>query len=420
MKKVFLIGLLSLVGLVSTAQAVKVDLKETNGVYQVFRGGKPYYIKGAGGQGYLDKLVESGGNSIRTWSLDNAKEVLDEAQKRGLTVMMGLWVQHERHGFDYNDTEKVAEQLAKFKKGVLELKDHPALLLWGIGNEVNLEYTNTKVWAAIQDIAKMCHEVDPNHLTTTVTAGVNQDLVKHVQTTCPDIDVFSVNVYGDAPKVPSLMKEYGWKGAYMITEWGPNGHWEVAKAEWGAPFEQTSTEKSVSYRERHKIILEAKDQCVGSYVFVWGDKQERTPTWYGVFLKDGEESEVIDMLELGWSGKLPSNLAPSITPIVLNGKQAPASVVVKSNEPCTAVVTVKDPDKDVIEYKTLVMMESTSTKSGGDQEDVPPTIDGLDMKMNNGALKFKAPKEAGNYRLFIYAFDGNNNVATANLPFQVK
>lgn len=420
MKNTCLIAIVLFLGLTSSGQAVKVELKNDQGIYQVYRDGKPYYIKGAGGKGYLDKLVESGGNSIRTWSLDNAKEILDEAQKRGLTVMMGMWVQHERHGFDYNDTVKVSEQLEKFRKGVLELKDHPALLLWGIGNEVNLEYTNTKVWAAIQDIAKMCHELDPNHLTTTVTAGINQELVNHIETTCPDVDILSVNVYGDAPKVPSMLKEFKWKGAYMITEWGPNGHWEVEKTSWGAPFEQTSTEKSVSYRERHKIIIEAKEQCVGSYVFVWGNKQERTPTWYGVFLKDGEESEVIDMLELGWSGKLPSNLAPSITPIVLNGMQAPESVIVAPNKPCKAIVVVKDPDNDPLEYKTVVMMESNSTKSGGDKEDVPPTIEGLDIKMKNGKLKFKSPSEVGEYRLFIYAFDGHNNVATANIPFQVK
>ena len=420
MKRSILISLLSLMSFSAFTQAIKVELKESNGAYQVYRNGAPYYIKGAGGQGYLDKLVECGGNSIRTWSIDDAKEILDEAHKRGLTVMMGMWVQHERHGFDYNDTAKVAEQLKKFTQAVIDLKDHPALLMWGIGNEVNLEYTNTKVWAAIQDIAKMCHTLDPNHVTTTVTAGVNQELVNHVKATCPDIDIFSVNVYGDAPKVPSLMTEYGWKGAYMITEWGPNGHWEVAKTSWGAPFEQTSTEKSVSYRERHKIILDAKKQCVGSYVFVWGDKQERTPTWYGVFLKDGEESEVIDMLELGWSGKLPKNLAPSITPIKLNGKQAPESVTVVANKVVKAEVTVKDPDGDVLRYETVVMQESSSTKSGGDKEEVPPTIEGLNMKFEKGTLTFSAPKEKGAYRLFVYAFDGNNNVATANIPFMVK
>jgi beta-galactosidase/beta-glucuronidase len=135
-------------------------------------------------------------------------------------------VQHERHGFDYNDTLAVAKQLASFKATIDQFKNHPALLMWGIGNEVNLSYTNPKVWNAIQDIAKYVHQVDPNHPTTTVTAGLNRAEVEFVKQRAPDIDIFSVNTYGDIAEVPKNIANFGWTGPYMITEWGPNGHWE--------------------------------------------------------------------------------------------------------------------------------------------------------------------------------------------------
>ena len=83
-----------------SAQVVKVEVKQANGQWSLYRNGEPYYVKGGGGQVHLDELVNIGGNSIRTWSLNNAEEFLDNAHKKGLTVMMGLWVQHERHGFD--------------------------------------------------------------------------------------------------------------------------------------------------------------------------------------------------------------------------------------------------------------------------------------------------------------------------------
>ena len=81
-------------------------MQDEAGMWHLTRDGKPYEVRGAGGNVQLDKLVEIGGNSIRTWSTDNAQEILDEAHSKGLTVMLGLWVQHERHGFDYNDEKK--------------------------------------------------------------------------------------------------------------------------------------------------------------------------------------------------------------------------------------------------------------------------------------------------------------------------
>ena len=78
---------------------------------------KPFYIKGAGIEfGSQEKLKEHGGNSFRTWSTDNGRdsgqEILERARRNGLYVTMGLDMGHERHGFDYNDTNAVARQLS--------------------------------------------------------------------------------------------------------------------------------------------------------------------------------------------------------------------------------------------------------------------------------------------------------------------
>ncbi|MFM6943741.1 MAG: hypothetical protein ACKOXV_00460, partial [Bacteroidota bacterium] len=70
--------------------------------YEFYRNGKPYYVKGLGGDVHLDIAVKIGANSIRTWGVERAQQVLDEAQQKGLTVMLGFWLQHERHGFDYD------------------------------------------------------------------------------------------------------------------------------------------------------------------------------------------------------------------------------------------------------------------------------------------------------------------------------
>lgn len=401
---------------------IKVELKLENEGWQIYRGGKPYYINGVGGQSYLDRAVSYGANSVRTWGAGEAIAILDDAHAKGLTVLFGLWVGCERQGFDYNDAKGVKAQLERFTEVVKTYKDHPAILMWGIGNETDLFYSDFKVWNAINDIAKMVHEVDPNHPTMTVTAGLDVAEVQLIKERAPHIDVYGINTYGGLIGIDKEMRSYGWDRPYVITEWGPNGHWEVEKTDWGVPIEQTSSEKAADYERRYKQGIAAdKEMCLGSYVFLWGHKQETTPTWYGVFLEDGTETEVMDVLENNWSGKMPDNRAPAISSITINGKSAKESVYVKPGKTCNLQAIVKDPDGDVLKYRWEMLPESTDIKSGGDAESRPEAVDIVVKEgSKEGVLNFKAPKKEGPYRMFAYIYDGNGNAATANIPFYVK
>ena len=186
---------------------VKVELKEIDGRYQLFRNGKPYYIAGAGLEfGNAESLARHGGNSFRTWRTENGREsgqvVLDRAWKNGLTVTLGIAMMAERHGADYADDTAVADQFARVKREVLKYMDHPALIIWAIGNELNLSAKNPRVWDAVNDISKMIHKVDPNHLTTTTLAGINKDLVRNLQERAPDLDLLCIQMYADLPNLP--------------------------------------------------------------------------------------------------------------------------------------------------------------------------------------------------------------------------
>ena len=66
------------------------------------------------------------------------------------------------------DPALIDERLKLVVDEVNAMRDHPALLGWAIGNELNLEATNLKVYNAVNDISKMIHEIDPNHPTTTI------------------------------------------------------------------------------------------------------------------------------------------------------------------------------------------------------------------------------------------------------------
>ena len=417
----FLIAALCFFTTTLFGQAIKVEVKKEGNNWQLYRGGQPYYINGIGGQTDLDRAVKYGANSLRTWGASEAINILDEAHEKGLSVVFGFWVGCERQGFDYDDSKAVAAQLARFTEVVKTYKDHPAILMWGIGNETDLFYSDFKVWNAINDIAKMVHKLDPNHPTMTVTAGLDVAEVQLIKERAPHIDVYGVNTYGALIGVDKELRAYGWDRPYVIAEWGPNGHWEVAKTKWNAPIEQTSGEKAKSYKLRYEEgIARDKEMCIGSYVFHWGQKQETTPTWYGLFLEDGTETEVMDVLQKVWSGKYPNNRAPHISGMSLNDRDAKSSVYVESGQKCHYSVQVTDQDQDPLTYKWEILPESTDIKSGGDAESRPEPISVKVISDSNGDLKFKSPRKSGPYRLFAYVTDGNGNTATANFPFYVK
>ena len=408
---------------VSAQQPSKVELQKNADGWKLLFNGEPYYVKGVGGSVHLDRAVAYGANSVRTWGVAEAEAILDAAHAKGLTVLFGLWVGQERQGFDYTDGRSVAAQLARFTEVVKAHKDHPALLMWGIGNENDLFYSDFRVWNAINDIAKMIHEVDPNHPTMTVTAGLDVAEVQLIQERAPHIDNLGINTYGGLIGIDRQIRAYGWDKPYMITEWGPTGHWEVPKTSWGVPLEQSSTEKAEAYARRFELGIAAdREMCIGSYVFLWGQKQETTPTWYGLFLEDGSETDVMDVLQKAWSGQWPANRSPSISSYTLNGKAPAASVILARRSMAELAVDASDPEAVPLRFRLEILPESTDIRSGGDAESRPTAIetDFIPAEDANGIWKFRAPKTAGPYRLFIYAYDDGDNAAVANIPFFVK
>jgi hypothetical protein len=399
----------------------KVEIRKTGDSFQLYVNHQPFYIKGAGmDYGDTQRLAAHGGNSFRTWSTHNAEQVLDNAEKNGLYVTLGLDVGRERQGFDYNDPAAVARQLESLKKVVLRYKDHPALIIWAIGNELNLNATNPKVWDAVNDISKMIHQVDPNHLTTTPLAGFNKNLVAEIKKRAPDLDLLSFQMYADIVNLPHYLQETDWHGPYMITEWGATGHWEVGKTDWGAPIEDDSTTKANLYEQRFETAIANQKGCLGSYVFLWGQKQERTPTWYGMFLNSGEATASVDVLQHLWTGEWPAIRSPSIASALLDGKNAHQNIRLKPDQTYTADIQADSKGADALTYSWQVMEESAETKTGGDRESVPAVLSGLISDSKAQEVKVRAPSKPGAYRLFVYAFDGKGHAAHANIPFYVS
>jgi hypothetical protein len=407
------------------AGAVPVRIVQDGTRFVLLRDGKPYEVKGAGVEfGSLPALAAHGGNSFRTWRTENGvksgREVLDEAARLGLTVAMCIEIGRERLKFNYNNRKAVARQLEYARREVLKYKDHPALLAWIIGNEANLHFKNPKVFDAINDISKMIHEVDPNHPTTTALAGFDSELARLIEQRAPDLDFVSIQMYGDIHNLPRYLAEANLQKPYMITEWGATGHWEVGKTSWGSPIEHTSTEKAAHYRKAYETVIAAGDErLLGDYVFLWGQKQERTPTWYGMFLADGSSTEAVDFMQYAWTGGWPANRAPRVESLRLDSKQASDNVVVAPGQRVTANVVATDPENGALRYTWQVVREIKVKQTGGDDERTPPTINVAIEGGDGPTPSFTAPRRRGAYRLFVYVHDGSGGAGHANIPFYV-
>jgi hypothetical protein len=410
-----------------------VEVAETDGRYRLHVDGEPFFVEGAGLEfGDVARLAAHGGNSFRTWRTDNgqqtAREVLDEAHAHGLMVTMGLEIARERpgqgrgiFGFDYDDEAAVAEQLERVRAEVEALKDHPALLAWGIGNELNLESENLRVWNAVGEIAEMIHEVDPHHPTTTMLAGISKELVDAIEERAPRLDFLSVQFYADVENLQQRLADAGYDGPYMVTEWGATGHWEVEPTPWGAAPENTSSVKADLYRSRYEdALLVDERRLLGSYVFLWGQKQERTPTWYGMFMPTGEKTEAVDAMEYVWTGRWPENRAPRVEMPTLNGQTAGDHVRLRPGQSVPAAIAATDPEGDALRYVWEVREETQAQSTGGDDEAEPARIDGALDDADTARPTLRAPDQPGAYRLFVAIYDGAGSAAHANIPFYVE
>jgi len=402
-----------------------VEVRYQDGRAQLFRNGQPYFIKGAAGTEHLDKVALYGGNSIRTWSLNNADSILDAAHKLGLTVTLGLEIGRPAWGNDFSYWKfwEVDQKIEELKPFIEKYKDHPALLMWGVGNEVK-EYGGGKkiiVLYIINKVAKMVKEVDPNHPTMTA-ANVSLKPNKFLM---PHLDIMGYNAFNSLDRMHhNIYGKGGWDKAYMLSEWGSVGHWSVTDTEWGAPKELRNSEKRELMEKYWDIMEKDTSLFIGSYAFYWGSKHEATHTWFSLFSEDGAETESVNFLKYAWSGEKVKNSAPRVENLFLETKQGLVNdnVYLESFQEYNAIAHTHDLEGDSLTYKWEIRPQENYFIDRINKTDFNLShynMEFLIQKYEGNKIKFLAPKEEGPYRIFVFAYDGQGNVASYNIPFYV-
>jgi hypothetical protein len=392
--------------------------------YQLFRNGHPFYIRGAAGDSHLEELAAGSGNTVRLYDTLNLRNILDEAEKYNLAVIVDIPIPRYNK---YEDPYKDSKANTKLKQTVRELvkkyRDHPALLMWNLGNEVKYPLV---LWGndfidTFNDMIDMIHREDPNHPVATTVEFLSKRQVLGIYWHSPQLDLLSYNAFGNLKNLEHDMEQKAfWLGShpYYISEWGSDGPWEREETTWGTPLEPTSSNKRQQLRDRYKVIKEkGKGECLGSLVFFWGDKQEGTHTWFSLF-KEGSKSEMIQELDHLWKEdrSVPSTIG--LDYILLDKQGAPSNIVVAPNEIKTAEIRYTSPMQDSLRIKWEIYPDTWYYNSY-DKQVKPQKTPTSFISSKDGTTSFITPKTEGPYRLFVYIYDQNGYFASANIPFYV-
>jgi len=404
-------------------RAVVVEGSAEEG-FRLVRDGRPFVIRGAGGERHLDVLAACGGNSIRTWGAEtldaivDGRRLIDRAHELGIAVTVGIWLGHERHGFDFTSQRQLTEQRGRVEAAVRRFKDHPAVLLWGLGNEMEGPTgagASPAVWQEVNHLAQLVKRIDPHHPVMTVVANVNPEKLRAILEHAPAVDILGVNAFAGAGGVGRAIRAGGWTKPYCITEFGLPGPWEAEQTAWQAPIEPSSRGKAAATFVAQREIMADQRQCLGSYVFLWGSKQEATSSWFGMFLPTGEKTPRVDAIARAWTDAWPANRAPVLkeATVPLENARIAAGATV------TVRVRYEDPEGDPLDHAWEVVEESTDRREGGDAERRPDAVPGAVRAVNAGVAEVTAPARPGGYRLFVTVRDGKGSACVDNWAFLV-
>ena len=414
-----------------TIGATPVEVtRQDDGHWTLVRGGEVFEVKGVGyggpaDGGRLDELAAIGGNAIRTWGVGRDTHVLlDDAHDNDVAVALGLWIDHK--GDPRTDAFR-QRHLRKATTAAKRYGNHPALLMWGIGNEGAMyfrgrpegEAKERAYWTLVNEMSQAIKAIDPHHPTMTISAdlGPKAEVPRAFAEVLTDVDVWGINSYGGLASMAERVAAAGYEGPYVMTEYGTIGQWEMPKADFGPPVEMTSTAKADYLAGVYPQQIEAASQCLGGFAFLWGHKQEATQTYFGLILPDGRFTERVDVLQKHWTGEWPEDRAPRIELLEVTG----AMGTVRPGDELTATVTASDPDDDELAYRWELRQASGGKANFGRPEASTALMeDEAVMQATGASVTFHAPTEPGPYRLFVFVgADGSDKAATANQLFNV-
>ena len=398
----------------------QTKVQKTESGWELIVDGKPYEVKGAtfGYDDYTEKyddyfkdLKSIGVNTIRTWATGkNTPKLLDTAEKYGIKVMLGIWMRHGRAGmeaddsFDYiNDKEGKKEQYRNAIEVVETYKDHPAVLTWGVGNEVYLNMSTDeekKVYSKLlENICTYIKMIDPNHPITSVEAWTfGMDWwSKYV----PSIDIYGLNSYGAGVNfLQHEMQKRNIDKPYIITEYGVTGEWDIKEKIHDVKIEPNDTEKYDAIARGISNNITNKPNNLGVFVFHYSDGLNHMSSWLNTH-HNGKMRLQYWAIKEAYTGEKPINIVPKIKTFSLTKEP------VESDTWIPVSLEVSDKENDNLEFE-FYYNQRTGTRVRRDQ------INKLKHKGSyKDGFEIKVPNEYGGIKVYVNVIDSYPNVGIA-------
>ncbi len=404
----------------------KIHFRQEKGKWQLYLNEKPYFIKGAHGYIKPEWVQELGGNSLLVYESEVSDSLLDKATSLNLTVSISLQIEKfYNNENNYKNPQFIKEQRDRIEATVRKYSRHPAVLFWIVGNELHIQRRlNLSYWNEVNEISKMIHRIDTVHPTTTTIAAYPTATYQPLQLklATPDIDFWSLTIYEFAPRIGRELDNFLWgcEKPILVTEWGGKPYWDCELTDWNAILEPSSTQNAQNFTHNYYLIFkENETQMIGGYVFYWGTKQERTHTSFSLLPENKFKSQATEQLKYIWSGKNPINYCPRIDTIFIENSQSAKSNFLAPDSLYNVHIKAHDPDKDSIWMRWEVRLEGEYYgKTGGAHEaSTQIVIQSDSIFLFQNSFSIQTPDQAQQLRLFVYLYDRNQNIATANIPF---
>ncbi|GAA1870870.1 discoidin domain-containing protein [Myceligenerans crystallogenes] len=406
-----------------------VEVTGANGDWDLTVDGRPYTVRGftwgpafTSANHYLPALTAMNANTIRTWGTGaDTRTLLDAAAAHDVRVMMGFWLlpgggPGSGGCIDYRtDTTYKNTTKADVLRWVDEYKNHPGVLMWNIGNEsllglqncysgTDLEQIRDAYAAFVNEVSVAVHAADPNHPTTSTDAWVGA--WPYLERNAPDLDLLSVNAYGDLCNVPDAWRTGGYDRPYLITEGGAAGEWEVPDDANGVPDEPTDLEKARAYVESWRCLREHDGVALGATFFHFGIEGDFGGVWFNVIPGDNKRLGYYSIARTWGVDTDALNTPPEITAMEVEG----ATSVAAGSE-FTVRTTMTDPDGDPI--TPVVMLNSKYVNNSGGIAAAQFT------EVSPGTFRVEAPDALGVWKVYVFAEDGRGNVGVETRSFRV-